>query len=125
MIGKNCPDCGSKLGKDAYKCRCGWKLDAPQKSRHRDCAHAPACTKNATIREKTATGWAAFCEDHYIEYHHRASEKRVREELGLKTVEEMKEYCRRKLQTVFRSVQSGGTVIRREPGQDDEEKEAA
>lgn len=125
MISSNCPDCGSKLGKDAYKCRCGWRMDAPQRNQHRDCAHAPACTKNATIRELTPTGWASFCEDHYIEFHHRRSEKRVRDELGLQSVEEMKAFCRQKVKTVFRSVRSGTHTETREPGQDDEERETA
>ena len=127
----NCPDCGAKLGKGAYKCRCGWRMDAPQRHQHRDCAHAPACTKNATIREKTPTGWAAFCEDHYVAYHHAISAKRVREELGLHTVEEMKAYIRHLLRnpkpgSALAALKNRGVFsgMEREPGQDDEEKAA-
>ena len=117
----NCPDCGAKLGKDAYKCRCGWRMDALQSIKHHDCAHAPHCTRNATIRELTPTGWAAFCEEHYVAYCHARSAKRVREEPKLETVEEMKAYCRAKVGSIFKSVRSGDAVQSREPGQDDEE----
>lgn len=122
-----CPKCQRRLRVDAEVCLCGWSK-AGGISRHRDCAHAPACTKNATIREKTPTGWAAFCEDHYVAYHHALSAKRVREELGLHTVEEMKTYIRHLLRNPKpgsalavlknRGVFSG---LEREPGQDDEE----
>ena len=43
-----CPDCGSTLGKDATKCRCGWKsLQAVLREeggpRFTPCAGNPAC----------------------------------------------------------------------------------
>jgi len=27
MQRKNCPDCGADLGRNAFKCRCGWKAE--------------------------------------------------------------------------------------------------
>lgn len=58
-----------------------------------DCA-VYGCGALTVTREKTPTGWANFCEYHYVEYHHQQSARRVKEKLGLETVEEMKAYCR-------------------------------
>lgn len=96
-----CPKCQRRLRIDAEVCLCGWSKTGGV-GKHSDCAHAPSCTKNATIREKTITGWAAFCEDHYVAYHHAISARRVREELGLQTVEEMKEFCRSNIGNIFK-----------------------
>lgn len=89
------------------------------------------CGALTVAREKTETGWATFCLHHYIEYHHRKSEKRVREELGLQTVEEMKAYIRKLLRnpkpgSALAALKDRGVFdgIEREPGQDDEEKAA-
>lgn len=43
-----CPDCGSTLGKDAIKCRCGWKtlqtvLQESNGPRFTPCAGDPGC----------------------------------------------------------------------------------
>lgn len=62
----NCPDCGSLLGKDAYKCRCGWKSSASRESRREiiPCAYTD-CVTPALARVHTKTGWANVCERHY------------------------------------------------------------
>ncbi len=49
-LGNSCPDCGTALGKSAYKCRCGWRMDKPQ-AKSVDCFYAPRCTRPAILRE--------------------------------------------------------------------------
>lgn len=119
-----CPECGVKMGAGSVRCRCGWSIKKSPLSEipqiRADCA-VSGCGALTMVREKTSTGWANFCEHHYIEYHHRIAEDRVRNELGLLTVEEMKAHCRKKVKTIFKSVRSGNHVVEREPGQDDEE----
>ena len=85
------------------------------------------CTSRAHLRAEIEPGKGMhnLCEFHYVEAHRKAAARRVREELGLETVEQMKEFCRRRLGTVFRSVSRGNDVSIREPGQDDEEHELA
>ena len=87
----------------------------------------PGCTSRAHLRAEIEPGKGIhnLCEFHYVEASHKASARRVRDEIGLSSVEEMKEFCRRRLSSVFRSVQRGKEVVRREPGQDDEESEFA
>ena len=95
-----------------------------------DCA-VYGCGALTATREKTETGWANFCLHHYVEYHHRKSEKRVRDELGLHTVDEMKAYIRKLLKnprpgSALAAMKKQGVFagVEREPGQDDEEKAA-
>lgn len=58
---KNCPDCGSSLGKSAYKCRCGWKgATAAEPQRLIECAHF-GCPNPAIVRVVRA----GVCRKHY------------------------------------------------------------
>lgn len=62
---KNCPDCGSSLGKGAYKCRCGWKATEQGPAlQHIACCYAD-CGISALVRVRTSTGWANVCLEHY------------------------------------------------------------
>lgn len=58
---KNCPDCGSSLGKTAFKCRCGWKSQASAEPVRRiECAHM-GCPNGAIVRIARAN----LCRAHY------------------------------------------------------------
>lgn len=62
---KNCPDCGSSLGKTAFKCRCGWKGTAyAEPVRLISCAH-DGCNSGAICSVRTNTGRANLCKAHY------------------------------------------------------------
>ena len=87
-----CPDCGGNLGRNAEKCRCGWKRASVLPKLRVDCAHE-GCTVGALIREQTPTGWANFCEYHWVQYHTEKARLGC-EERGLKTKEDKIEFCR-------------------------------
>lgn len=61
----NCGDCGSVLGKDAIKCRCGWKVGkAVFAAAVIPCAYSD-CSTPALARIHQKTGWASVCPYHY------------------------------------------------------------
>ena len=82
---KLCPDCGSSLGKGAYKCRCGWKAaeGAYNPTTRIDCAF-DSCMTPALVRVQTRTGWANLCTRHY-ETQHQSAAAAYAEKHGLKT----------------------------------------
>lgn len=41
--------------------------------KHIDCAHYN-CYCSAIVRQKTNTGWANLCHDHYLDYHQQVAE---------------------------------------------------
>lgn len=85
MERKLCPDCGSSLGKGAYKCRCGWKTSEGSYSTavRVDCAF-DACMTPALVRVRTRTGWANLCVKHY-ETQHQAAAAAYAQKHGLRT----------------------------------------
>lgn len=65
-MNQNCPDCGSLLGKGAYKCRCGWKgAGVSETVPTQPCAHL-GCANAAIACVKTPTGRANLCKPHYL-----------------------------------------------------------
>lgn len=114
-LGNSCQDCGSPLGKDAYKCRCGWRMDTPSETRVASCANMPGCTKPAIIKVQIAGRWVNYCYDCQLERKTQEAEETC-ERLGLVTLQDKIAYCMKL---------GGGKFIGREPGQDDEERRAA
>lgn len=55
--------------------------DAPEERPRVPCAHE-TCSLPARCRVQTITGWANFCEPHYVRYHDDLARKRFTE-LGL------------------------------------------
>ena len=114
-----CPDCGSNLGKSAYKCRCGWKA-APALGavEHIDCA-IEGCPLGARCRVFTKTGWANVCRQHYptierIPYIQRSP---VVDEI--RKAFENSRYMQRKLEAGVDAARAEtGFAAIREPGQD-------
>jgi len=103
---KNCPDCGSDLGRNATKCRCGWKTSVELPRLTQPCAHE-GCKTPAILREQIPTGWANFCEYHYIRYHRERAELWCNDH-GLYTLEQRKEFCRKVLRVgVFKRMPTG------------------
>lgn len=112
-----CPDCGGNLGRDAEKCRCGWKRGSVAPRLLAECAYQ-GCVTSAVIREQTPTGWANLCEFHWLQAHTRRAEENCRAK-GLFTTEQKKAYCRKMLGRLITP------AVEREPGQDDEERNDA
>lgn len=90
----SCPRCDNPLIRDdATSCACGWrergrresKKDAPRPFVH--CAHE-TCDIPAKCRVKTPTGWADFCEPHYVRFHDDQARKRCAEAGLLKRSDE-------------------------------------
>ena len=112
---KSCPECGGYLGRQATKCRCGWKASAELPKLTVPCAYS-ACPSRAILRERLQTGWANLCEKHWVEEATKMANERnnVR---GLLTVKQRIDSCRRLFGSMPLSVE-------REPGQDDDEAKA-
>ncbi len=76
---KSCPKCRETLALDARACECGWTLRKAETAKAErpavHCAH-DACDVPAICRIQTATGWANFCEPHYVRYHDEQARKR-------------------------------------------------
>jgi hypothetical protein len=95
-----CPRCSVDLVWGATSCDCGWKKRARSDRASRPppdpvaCAH-DGCSSNATLRLRTATGWANLCRGHAERHWGRVAEDFCVFILGLKTLEEKKEYCLR------------------------------
>ena len=80
-----------------------------------DCA-VSGCGALTIVREKTKTGWANFCEHHYIAYHRRQSVERCRQ-LGLETVEQMKAFCRKRIKGAFKRMDETAVELSKEPAE--------
>ena len=120
---KLCPDCGSSLGINAYKCRCGWNAAMVSKAASVDCFFAPGCTHPAQLRTDDYStpgkmmALCPVCEDRL----HLAKALSFCKEKGLDTTDKKIAYCRE----MFAKVVSRIGKIEREAGQDDEERIAA
>lgn len=112
-----CPDCGANLGRDAKKCRCGWKaaIELPRLSVQ--CAYE-GCKTPAICREKLETGWANLCEAHMLKEHTKRAVKWC-ESQGLYTRDQKIEYCRKMAKKMGLNMKFPEP---REPGCDDEPK---
>lgn len=83
---------------------------------HIDCAHAPHCTHSAMVREKTTTGYANFCLQHYHEHLERERNARW-VAAGMPT----REQSIAKMRGMFIKTVAGGRFQgERVPGEDDE-----
>ncbi len=90
---KNCLDCGSPLGRGAYKCRCGWSVAPPETYRRGpDCAYA-GCAGRTMVSLRTKTGVAYLCHEHYIANHTKEAEAYCAER-GLTTTERKIAFCK-------------------------------
>lgn len=89
----NCPDCGSALGKSAYKCRCGWK-----KAEH---FALPAIQPNCAEFQcqQAAMVGSNRCKWHF-EHEHQVYAAEYAEKHGLVTVKDHIKHCTRLLNTV-------------------------
>lgn len=88
----NCPDCGSLIGKSAYKCRCGWKKAD---------VSVPAIRPNCAVFDckQVAMSGLDRCQWHY-ERQHQDEAREYAERHGLKTAEDHIQHCRRLLSTL-------------------------
>lgn len=64
------------------------------------CAHE-GCREPASVRARTAHGWANLCLHHYLA-HHGAVARRWCEERGLNTQESQMEFCSPRLAKIYR-----------------------
>ena len=88
--------------------------------RHIDCAHAPHCTRSAVIRERTVTGMANFCLQHYFE-----NLERERNARWIAAGRPTREQSLAKMRGLFiKTVVGGRYQGERDAGQDDEESTA-
>ena len=120
---KLCPDCGSSLGINAYKCRCGWNAVMITKAKSVDCFFAPGCTRPAQMRTDgygTKGAYMTLCFECDDRLHTERAMKWCLYR-GLDTTEKKIEYCR----ATFKKIVSRIGKIEREAGQDDEERIAA
>lgn len=62
-----CPDCGGNLGRDAQKCRCGWKSGAAQSESNggTPCAADPACRYFGRLWNRNLLPHQRICVDHH------------------------------------------------------------
>ena len=65
MLARNCPDCGSSLGKSAWKCRCGWKSAPQLEARPMIACYVLNCLEAALCHVLTAQGTVNVCRSHY------------------------------------------------------------
>lgn len=112
MTLKACPDCGGNLGRDAAKCRCGWKAGFSSQRQVVSCAH-DGCLHNAVIKEQTPTGWANFCEHHWTRFHRERAERWCKQQ-GIFSLADKIAFCRKTLGNRMTAAWD------REPGSDDE-----
>jgi len=118
---KPCPECNARLYPSATRCRCGWKerpaaahQDRPA-AVHVDCAHA-GCGSGATVRIKTATGWANLCPWHY-DRHFLARAEATCARLRLSTPGEKRAWYRQAARILGRKLTP---AYQREPGEDED-----
>lgn len=119
-----CPDCGSSLGKNAHKCRCGWTSSASQVGPHVDCFNAPYCTRPAQIktdRYQAKGRFQNFCFVCEQKAHDEKAEKWCRES-GLISTQQRIEFCRKMAKKWYPGLPAswGQRVVERVPGEDDE-----
>jgi hypothetical protein len=111
---KACPECGGDLGRQAIKCRCGWKASSELPKLTVPCAYS-TCPSRAILRERVKTGWANLCERHWVEEAMKKAEERNNAR-GLHTKQQRMDSCRKLLGVLRIPVERA----EREPGQDDE-----
>ena len=87
-----CPECFRRIADIAESCRCGWTKGNVKAGRYVHCAQED-CPQGASIRIKTATGFASFCEVHYDEYFTKQAQI-YGGSRGLDTREKQWKYCR-------------------------------
>jgi len=120
---KPCPDCGSPIGVNVYRCRCGWMATNITKGPEVDCHFAPGCGRPARMRTDRfgVNGQITpLCYDCADRLQMQSAEKFCKEK-GLDTTEQRIAYCRAMSKKFAARVSS----LDREPGQDDEERLAA
>lgn len=96
-----------------------------------DCAYA-GCQRGAITRVLTKTGWANMCQQHY-EAWHTSDAKQYTAGLGLKTRQDLIQFCREKRDQIGRGQMHGEfkkqfeakppvrvQMLNRVPGEDDE-----
>lgn len=116
-----CPDCGSTLGKNAHKCRCGWQSAASSAPRV-DCFFAPTCVHPALIstdRYQRKGQFQNLCVACDMRLHHEKAEKWCMEK-GLVTTDQKIAFCREAAKKMFRGVRFDPMRKDRVPGEDDE-----
>jgi hypothetical protein len=92
-----CPRCSDDLKWGAISCKCGWKKRKRGEERGLpprvpvQCAH-DACSVDATIRVKTAIGWANLCYGHYLTHWQRGADAYCAR-AGLNTLEQKRWFC--------------------------------
>ena len=118
-----CPDCKNEIKNSNY-CGCGWRKPSPpvpyaERERVKCCYDV--CNRSAVLKVRTPTGWANLCMIHYDEHHQRQADETCRA-LGLQTVQQKREWVRRKMRELRDRMRPD---YMREPGQDDDEIAAA
>lgn len=92
-----CPRCSDDLKWGATSCHCGWKKRKRGEERGLpprvpvQCAHYD-CPDDATIRVRTATGWANLCRGHY-DLHWQREADAFCKAAGLNTIEQKRWFC--------------------------------
>lgn len=102
---KSCPKCRDILQVDARACQCGWTAREPEKAKNErpvvHCAHE-TCDVPARCRVKTPTGWADFCEPHYLRFHDDQARARCKERGLLKRPDESSTEYRKRMMAYMR-----------------------
>lgn len=76
-----CPDCGGNLGKNATKCRCGWKApgavqaEVAAEKRITPCAADPACRYPGLMWVRSLRPDQRICVIHYCDHPDRFYEE--------------------------------------------------
>lgn len=102
---KPCPKCRDILSIDARACQCGWAAKEPEKPKSErpivHCAHE-TCDVPARCRVQTPTGWANFCEPHYLRFHDDQARARCAEKGLLKRPDESSVQYRQRMMAYIR-----------------------
>lgn len=78
------------------------------------CSHE-TCVRSAIIKQRTDTGWANFCEYHYIQHHQNLAQAWCAEH-GLDTVDKKKAFVREKYKSFLSRAVNYPVRV---PGEDD------
>lgn len=120
-----CPDCGSSLGKTAYKCRCGWKgAKTTEAFLHIQCAFV-GCGNSAMVRVKDGNATVNLCVSCYPRWWTPERIKGHNINRGEHDNHTMAEIRKAFMSSRYmENVRSGGVdaakALLREPGEDDE-----
>lgn len=106
---RTCPDCNQGLKADATSCRCGWTLptartEAAEEGHRLKCENGDGET--AMVRENGKN----ICLRCYEGAHNSESFERCKA-MGLTSVEEMKDYCRKSMRELFRKKHDGNAWL--------------